>query len=665
MATTPTNQPVPSESPSDLKFNAGKIAQFVTSMALQYIDRLGVSHYTIEGLKELVLQQIYNLGWNLAGTFQDGAIVTAAGDLLQDETTGVWYRWDDLSTLPKTVPAGSTPESSGGTGEGKWQPVDVTDVLRKDLAKTTGAGLSGFSPSETYPDNTVGAALVHTDWFSYIQRNLLAEKLKKLRDGTLFTLTWYGDSNSVRENENVQAQFRVAMNSAYGTGKVTTISRATSGFSAKDAFDTYTTNHSGDVSLINFGTNDASSQYGYPFTGNIAQYLGWIEKLIVRELTWGHPVVLLTPLPLRFDKAYETYTTSSPSDPFPTVKRVDAQQMGNALKYLADKYSVPVIDSVELMAGYRDNIYASTTQSINVGTQFGDPVHLVLNASSAWGFKIAAAFIGELVMRKTVVSDGSQLTIRKLYDPVAINSSRLASDIYKYYANSAEAAFAYGDNIVGNRCLNLTAGERVTWSFFTETDELIAWPVLYVPSGSVVNVYLDGDNIRPPKPLDMNRDLAAANETPLIVINFGFNTVNQPIGYLKPTTKTEINNYLRVNSRGWHTITVNVSSGAAYCSGIEFWSQSRMTAEQNKKDAGDIYDWTTGDIHGARRGVSYYAFPASTGKPSGITAGIFDIKEKASDASIGIIRFYEAAPTPGRVWTQLKTSGVWGAWVQA
>ncbi|EES3621059.1 hypothetical protein FSB40_000001, partial [Escherichia coli] len=160
MATTPTNQPVPSESPSDLKFNAGKIDQFVTSMALQYIDRLGVSHYTIEGLKELVLQQIYNLGWNLAGTFQDGAIVTAAGDLLQDETTGVWYRWDDLSTLPKTVPAGSTPESSGGTGEGKWQPVDVTDVLRKDLAKTTGAGLSGFSPSETYPDNTVGAALV-------------------------------------------------------------------------------------------------------------------------------------------------------------------------------------------------------------------------------------------------------------------------------------------------------------------------------------------------------------------------------------------------------------------------------------------------------------------------------------------------------------------------
>lgn len=141
MSTTPTNLPVPSEKPQDLKFNAGKIDEFVTSMAQQYIDRFGNAHYTIEGLKQLTLQQIYNLGWNLAGTFQGGGTVTAAGDVLQDTSTNVWYRWDDLTTLPKTVPAGSTPESSGGTGEGKWQPVDVSDVLRRDLANPdTGYG---------------------------------------------------------------------------------------------------------------------------------------------------------------------------------------------------------------------------------------------------------------------------------------------------------------------------------------------------------------------------------------------------------------------------------------------------------------------------------------------------------------------------------------------
>lgn len=89
MTTQPTNLPVPSESPRDLKFNAGKIDEFVTSLALQYIDRFGNAHYTLEGLKQLVLQQIYNLGWNTVGTFQDGAIISAAGDIIQDESTGV------------------------------------------------------------------------------------------------------------------------------------------------------------------------------------------------------------------------------------------------------------------------------------------------------------------------------------------------------------------------------------------------------------------------------------------------------------------------------------------------------------------------------------------------------------------------------------------------
>ncbi len=143
MATQPTQEAVPSESPRNLKFNAGKIDEFVTSFAQQYIDRFGNAHYTIEGLKQLVLQQIYNLGWSLEGSFQDGGTVTSAGDLLQDESTNIWYRWDDLETLPKTVPAGSTPASAGGVGEGKWQPVDVSDVLRKQLAQDDGMKLIG------------------------------------------------------------------------------------------------------------------------------------------------------------------------------------------------------------------------------------------------------------------------------------------------------------------------------------------------------------------------------------------------------------------------------------------------------------------------------------------------------------------------------------------
>lgn len=131
MATTPTNLPVPSESPRDLKFNAGKIDEFVTSLAQQFIDRFGNAHYTIEGLRWLAQQAIAAFGWIPVGTFQDGATLTLPNQILKDETDGEYYRWD--GALPKMVPSGSTPSSSGGTGVGAW--VCVGDAaLRSMLA---------------------------------------------------------------------------------------------------------------------------------------------------------------------------------------------------------------------------------------------------------------------------------------------------------------------------------------------------------------------------------------------------------------------------------------------------------------------------------------------------------------------------------------------------
>ncbi|WP_320729696.1 tail fiber/spike domain-containing protein [Enterobacter ludwigii] len=195
MATTPTTNPVPSEKPQDLKFNAGKIDEFVTSFAQWYVDRFGKQHYTIEGLKQLVLQQIYNLGWNLKGTFQGGGTVTVAGDVLQDTTSLIWYRWDDLATLPKTVDAGSTPSSSGGTGPGKWQPVDVADVLRKDLAKPTGAGMVGATNTDG-TTRTVQEFLLANDSAEYRAQNIakLAAVNYKIRTLQPLTVLFQGDS---------------------------------------------------------------------------------------------------------------------------------------------------------------------------------------------------------------------------------------------------------------------------------------------------------------------------------------------------------------------------------------------------------------------------------------------------------------------------------------
>ncbi|HCM9687436.1 TPA: hypothetical protein RLU14_001972 [Enterobacter cloacae] len=145
MATQPTNLPVPSESPRDLKFNAGKIDEFVTSLVNTYVDRFGNEHYTIEGLRWLAQQAIAQFGWILIDSFQDGADITLPNQALRDEDTGEYYRWD--GALPKHVDAGSTPATSGGVGVGAW--VGIGDAsLRAMLATSAGAGMIGALDSD-------------------------------------------------------------------------------------------------------------------------------------------------------------------------------------------------------------------------------------------------------------------------------------------------------------------------------------------------------------------------------------------------------------------------------------------------------------------------------------------------------------------------------------
>ncbi|MDR9946242.1 hypothetical protein MX989_09135 [Enterobacter sichuanensis] len=140
MATQPTNLPVPSESPRDLKFNAGKIDEFVTSLVNTYVDRFGNAHYTIEGLRWLAQQAIAQYGWILIDSFQDGADITLPNQALRDESTREYYRWD--GALPKHVDAGSTPASSGGVGVGSW--IGIGDAsLRSMLASKDGYSLIG------------------------------------------------------------------------------------------------------------------------------------------------------------------------------------------------------------------------------------------------------------------------------------------------------------------------------------------------------------------------------------------------------------------------------------------------------------------------------------------------------------------------------------------
>ncbi|MEP9264427.1 tail fiber/spike domain-containing protein [Enterobacter kobei] len=161
MATQPTQDAVPSESPRDLKFNAGKIDEFVTSMGWTYTDRFGQKHYTIEGINYLAQQAMNAFGYVIltGKTFTTGATINNPNEVLLNTADGEYYKWTgSFASGPKVVPANSTPASTGGIAPGAWIGVGDSS-LRAALAATGGAGLVGLSVGSVYPAGTVGSAI--------------------------------------------------------------------------------------------------------------------------------------------------------------------------------------------------------------------------------------------------------------------------------------------------------------------------------------------------------------------------------------------------------------------------------------------------------------------------------------------------------------------------
>ncbi len=100
----------------------------------------------------------------VSGSFENGGALRQRFEVLLWESTQEYWRWD--GALPKTVPAGSAPETAGGTGKGKW--IDVTDAtLRANLGSGDGAKLIGglsFLTVEMYSYLAEG-----NDWRKAIQ----------------------------------------------------------------------------------------------------------------------------------------------------------------------------------------------------------------------------------------------------------------------------------------------------------------------------------------------------------------------------------------------------------------------------------------------------------------------------------------------------------------
>ncbi|HDC4474377.1 TPA: hypothetical protein O8T83_003794 [Enterobacter cloacae] len=81
-----------------------------------------------------------------ANTFLAGASLASRSDFIWDEESKSWYYWK--GTLPKDVPAASTPASTGGVGDNAWGEVGSDASLRAMLATSAGAGMIGALDSD-------------------------------------------------------------------------------------------------------------------------------------------------------------------------------------------------------------------------------------------------------------------------------------------------------------------------------------------------------------------------------------------------------------------------------------------------------------------------------------------------------------------------------------
>ncbi|CNH64943.1 Uncharacterised protein [Yersinia intermedia] len=209
MTTYNTGNPLGSAAAKDLFDNAQNM-DFALNDITQAIwtDRRGKKRKTwhafelestaaISQFKSDAHDAIVSFGLITLKSFQAGAplpgnILTLANQALQNETDGEYYRWDGV--LPKAVPPGSTPESTGGVGINAW--ISVGDAALRSNLRSNVVGM--------------GAALVGTENGDTVQQSLrkLNEKYATIkRDDGFYLSTFTGAKtfNIPSDYPNMQA----------------------------------------------------------------------------------------------------------------------------------------------------------------------------------------------------------------------------------------------------------------------------------------------------------------------------------------------------------------------------------------------------------------------------------------------------------------------------
>lgn len=161
---TPTNNAVGSKAGIDLIYNAQTLDIVVNADQPTTPDRFGNPIDTLSGISNRANSAIDSIGWIFLtpSTFDTGVTITLRNQALlwavEDGGNGWHYKWN--GPLNKIVPAGSTPLTTGGIGEGAWEAVQ--------------SALSYVQDERPSSENPVGARWFPTGNIQTAKTSLLA-----------------------------------------------------------------------------------------------------------------------------------------------------------------------------------------------------------------------------------------------------------------------------------------------------------------------------------------------------------------------------------------------------------------------------------------------------------------------------------------------------------
>lgn len=376
MTTYNTGNPLGSASAKDLYDNAENLDHYENDMQNEtWPDRFGRQRLTRYGQEKMNHDAISQYGYITVDSFQEGANITLPNQALRNTATGEYYRWD--GSLPKTVPAGSTPQSSGGVGLGAW--VSVGDAsLRGQLEQPTGATVIG-AKNTTGSASNVQQELTARDSASYRDRCIkkLAAVDYLVRSKGSFKVLCQGDSltagfdrstTDVVPPENGDRASHATTNypqrlasfiQEQSGATATPVIRAISGYTAKEAFENpdWQTNPNCDIAFIMYGVNDAGDT---PTPEKHAAYVDYMERFIKRFIDWGMGVVVIAPAVGSYGSIFE-----------------DAQKYARQIKNMATVYGCAWFDGNEV---HNNKIFSSI---ISDGIHFNSQGYALLGEAIA------------------------------------------------------------------------------------------------------------------------------------------------------------------------------------------------------------------------------------------------------------------------------------------